>query len=103
MAVAGVNHWRAFADDSPGLTDVAHDCPETGRAAAQALVPAMDGQRRSGIELPPGRLVIRASTSGFDGALACCSLTQSGAQDCGTVTLKVLAGRCTACHPHHQR
>ncbi|WP_343239027.1 substrate-binding domain-containing protein [Streptomyces sp. SID9124] len=65
VAVMGFDNWRAFTDGARhGLTSVDHNLQEIGRAAAQALFQAMDGQRRSGIELQPGRLVIRASTRG---------------------------------------
>ncbi|MEV8064840.1 LacI family DNA-binding transcriptional regulator [Streptomyces sp. NPDC085995] len=65
VAVMGFDNWRAFTDGSrPALTSVDHNLQEIGRAAAQALFQAMDGRTRTGVELQPGRLVIRASTVG---------------------------------------
>ncbi|MEV8230229.1 LacI family DNA-binding transcriptional regulator [Streptomyces sp. NPDC079167] len=63
VAVMGFDNWRAFTDGArPGLTSVDHNLQGIGSAAAQALFQAMDGQTRSGVELQPGRLVIRSST-----------------------------------------
>ncbi|MEV5545879.1 LacI family DNA-binding transcriptional regulator [Streptomyces sp. NPDC052309] len=63
VAVMGFDNWHAVTDGArPSLTSVDHNLQEIGRVAAQALFQAIDGRMRRGVELQPGRVVIRAST-----------------------------------------
>ncbi|MET7861048.1 LacI family DNA-binding transcriptional regulator [Streptomyces sp. NPDC005318] len=64
VAVMGFDNWHTVTDGArPPLTSVDHNLQEIGRLAAQALFEAIDGLTRCGVELQPGRVVIRGSTA----------------------------------------
>ncbi len=63
IAVIGFDNWTILTTDArPPLTSIDMNLEELGRAAAQALFAALDGEPRSGTEALPCRLVIRNST-----------------------------------------
>jgi LacI family transcriptional regulator len=64
VAMMGFDNWHTVTDGArPALTSVDHNLQEIGRLAAQALFEAIDGHTRLGVELQPGRVVIRGSTA----------------------------------------
>ncbi|MFE0630777.1 LacI family DNA-binding transcriptional regulator [Streptomyces sp. NPDC058864] len=64
VAVMGFDDWKVVTTASrPPLTSVDMQLEHLGRVAARALSAAIAGQRRSGTEPQPCRLVIRGSTA----------------------------------------
>ncbi len=64
VGVLGFDNWEAVvADSRPPLTSIDMNFEALGRLAAQRLVAAMSGERFSGVEKRPVRLVARASTA----------------------------------------
>lgn len=64
VSVIGFDNWEQFALGArPELTSVDNNLEVLGRYAAQRLFAAIDGQRASGVEKLPCRLVPRESTS----------------------------------------
>ncbi|MEU4093642.1 LacI family DNA-binding transcriptional regulator [Streptomyces sp. NPDC026673] len=64
VAVMGFDDWKVITTASrPPLTSVDMQLEHLGREAARALSAAIAGQRRSGTEPQPCRLVIRGSTA----------------------------------------
>jgi LacI family transcriptional regulator len=60
----GFDNWEILAAEArPPLTSVDMNLEELGRAAARALFAALEGSVRSGVEMLPCRLVLRASTA----------------------------------------
>lgn len=63
VALVGFDNWSVMAEAAqPPLTTVDMNLPEVGRAAAEALLAAMDGKAERGTRAVPCRLVVRAST-----------------------------------------
>jgi LacI family transcriptional regulator len=63
VALVGTDNWRLIAEATrPGLTTVDLDLHRVGTRSAQALVAAIDGDRRQGEEIVPPTLVVRGST-----------------------------------------
>jgi DNA-binding LacI/PurR family transcriptional regulator len=63
LSIVGFDDTELAAHVQPPLTSVRSDAAGWGRAAARALLDHIDG-RGADIELPPARLIVRASTSG---------------------------------------
>ncbi|MGH3407415.1 MAG: substrate-binding domain-containing protein, partial [Streptosporangiaceae bacterium] len=64
VALVGYDNWEVFAASGrPPLTTVDMRLRDLGGQAAQRLLAAIDGDRSSGVERHPCRLVIRESTS----------------------------------------
>jgi LacI family transcriptional regulator len=64
IALVGYDNWEVFATTGrPPLTTVDMRLRRLGGLAAQRLLAAIDGERASGTERHPCRLVIRESTS----------------------------------------
>ena len=64
VAVMGFDNWEILAAEArPPLTSVDMNLEEIGRAAARALFAALEGSPRSGVEMLPCRLALRASTA----------------------------------------
>jgi len=64
VAVVGYDNWEVFAASTrPPLTTVDMRLRDLGGQAAQRLLASIDGDRTSGVERLPCRLVIRESTS----------------------------------------
>jgi LacI family transcriptional regulator len=64
VALVGYDNWEVFAATGrPPLTTVDMRLRDLGGQAAQRLLAAIDGDRTSGVERHPCRLVIRESTS----------------------------------------
>ncbi|HWI30066.1 MAG TPA: LacI family DNA-binding transcriptional regulator [Microbacterium sp.] len=63
IAVIGIDNWTALAENSrPALTTVDMELEKLGRMAAYRLQRATAGDKRTGTERLPGRVVIRNST-----------------------------------------
>jgi LacI family transcriptional regulator len=63
VAVIGIDNWEEFAEVSrPPLSSVDMNLAQLGRAAAQELVRAIEGERRSGVLYGDVRVVPREST-----------------------------------------
>lgn len=63
VAVVGTDNWRLVAEAArPPLTTVDLNLTDVGTRAAQALVAAIDGDRRQGTLTVPATLAVRAST-----------------------------------------
>lgn len=63
IAIVGTDNWELIAESMrPPLTTVDLSLARVGQRSAQALVAAIDGERRSGQEVVPGSLVVRASS-----------------------------------------
>jgi DNA-binding LacI/PurR family transcriptional regulator len=63
LSITGFDDTELAAHVSPGLTSVRSDPFGWGRAAARTLLDLIDGKRAADVEMPPARLVIRASTA----------------------------------------
>jgi LacI family transcriptional regulator, repressor for deo operon, udp, cdd, tsx, nupC, and nupG len=63
LSIVGFDDTELAAHVQPPLTSVRSDAAGWGRAAARALLNHIDG-RGVDVDLPPARLVVRASTSG---------------------------------------
>lgn len=64
VAVMGFDNWEILTSGArPPLTSVDLSLEQVGRLAAQALFAAISGSPRAGVEIQPGRLVIRGSTA----------------------------------------
>jgi LacI family transcriptional regulator len=67
VAVVGFDNWNVMtAASRPQLTSVDMDLEGLGRAAAELLLSAIDGEPRPGLHLHPCRLAIRSSTADDD-------------------------------------
>ena len=74
VALVGYDNWDVFAATGrPPLTTVDMRLRDLGGQAAQRLLAAIDGDRSSGVERHPCRLVIRESTSAARPARAAAS------------------------------
>jgi len=63
LSIVGFDDTELAAHVQPSLTSVRSDAAGWGRAAARALLDHIEG-RSADVELPPARLIVRASTSG---------------------------------------
>ena len=63
LSIVGFDDTELAAHVYPSLTSVRSDAAGWGRAAARTLLQHIDG-RADDVELPPARLVVRASTTG---------------------------------------
>ena len=62
LSVTGYDDMEIAAHLQPSLTTVSTDVVTWGRAAATRLLEMVDGRDPSPVDLPPARLVVRAST-----------------------------------------
>ncbi|MEL7975696.1 LacI family DNA-binding transcriptional regulator [Isoptericola sp. F-RaC21] len=63
ISVIGFDNWEVLAANArPQLTSVDMNLEQVGRVAAQRLFAAIDGERASGVEELPCRIVTREST-----------------------------------------
>jgi DNA-binding LacI/PurR family transcriptional regulator len=62
LSVTGFDDMEISAHLQPSLTTVSTDVVAWGRAAATQLLEMVDGATVSPVDLPPARLVVRAST-----------------------------------------
>ena len=62
LSVTGYDDMEIAAHLQPSLTTVTTDVVTWGRAAATRLLEMVDGRDPSPVDLPPARLVVRAST-----------------------------------------
>jgi LacI family transcriptional regulator len=63
VALVGTDNWDVMAEGrTPTLTTIDLNLHEVGRRAAQRLLAAIDGRPTRGLEICPGRLVMREST-----------------------------------------
>src|SRR5689334_10973595 len=62
LSVTGYDDTEIAAHLQPSLTTVTTDVVAWGRAAATRLLEMVDGREPSPVDLPPARLVVRAST-----------------------------------------
>lgn len=63
VAVVGYDNWEVLAANSrPPLTSVDINLETLGRLAAERLSQAIEGRTEPGVDVVPGRLVVRAST-----------------------------------------
>ncbi|MFC4591452.1 LacI family DNA-binding transcriptional regulator [Sphaerisporangium corydalis] len=63
VAVVGYDNWEIFAAECrTPLTTVDLNLEQLGAIAAEHLIAALDGDRRTGVIRHPGRLVLREST-----------------------------------------
>ena len=63
VAVVGYDNWEVLAASSrPPLTSVDINLETLGRLAAERLSHAIEGRTAPGLDVVPGRLVVRAST-----------------------------------------
>lgn len=64
VAIVGFDNWESWAaDSSPSLTTVDMNLGLVGRLAAEALLAAIQGEPRTGIQRSPCSLVVRRSTA----------------------------------------
>jgi DNA-binding LacI/PurR family transcriptional regulator len=63
LSIVGFDDTELAAHLHPALTSVRSDAAGWGRAAARVLLEHIEG-RGADVELPPARLVVRASTTG---------------------------------------
>ncbi|KQS66706.1 LacI family DNA-binding transcriptional regulator [Modestobacter sp. Leaf380] len=65
VAVVGYDNWEAMTTGSrPPLTSIDPDLEAVGQTAARALLEAVQGTPRAGVQRLPTRLVLRESTLG---------------------------------------
>ena len=62
LSVTGFDDTEIAAHLQPSLTTVSTDVVTWGRAAATRLLELIHGQEPTPVDLPPARLVVRAST-----------------------------------------
>jgi DNA-binding LacI/PurR family transcriptional regulator len=63
LSITGFDDTELAAHVSPALTSVRTDPFGWGRAAARTLLDLIDGKPAADVEMPPARLVLRASTA----------------------------------------
>ena len=67
VAVMGFDNWDILSEESrPPLTSIDMNLQDLGRAAARALVEAIDGQAEQGVTFGPVRLIPRESTGSVE-------------------------------------